>query len=315
LLDYELKLQRAAKHLEDLNHEIAGWLEGDHYSVRCEIDLDARWSGPIPPGTHGVPETSSVYYLGGAVYLFENDGPKLGPEGAEFGQGVVTAYASVDEQPPREVISVLIGDALHNMRSALDHLAYALTNAYTPSLTDEIGSRSEFPIFGDEDRKGRLGKGVTLFQSSLAKIQGWDPAAKAVVEGLQPYKRGNDFREDPLWALQELDRIGKHRLLHTGAGGFDGTMWHTDGFRNVRCIGPGLIQSHGGTVETETPISRIYGIHPVDPNAEMHVKISPVIDVVLGEETFYAGEPVRRTLGVIHAHIVNVVVPTLTPFL
>jgi hypothetical protein len=315
VLDYELKLQRAAKHLKDLDRDAAAWLGAGHYTVRYEVDLDAKWDGPIPPGTHGVPEGTGVYYLAGAVYLFGNEGPDLGPEGVELGQNVVTAYASIDEQPPRDPISVLIGDVLHNMRSALDHLAYALADAYTNPLTEDISSRSEFPIFGDEDRKGRLGRGATLFQSGVAKIQGWNPAAKTAVEGLQPYKRGNDFREDPLWALQELDRISKHRLLHTGVGGFAGTTWHRDGFHNVRCIGPGLIQSFAGAIETDTPISRIYGVHPVDPSAEMRVEINPAIDIVLGEETSYAGDPVLRTLSLIQAHIVSTVVPTLTPFL
>jgi len=314
VFDYELKLGRALKHLQDLDREIRGWLGADHYSVRYEIDLNAKWDGPIPPGRYGVPDNSAAYFLAGSVFV-PGQGPGTAPEGVEFGQGLVTAFASVDEQPPRDPIGVLIGDALHNMRSALDQLAYALASAFTKPLPEEIGRRSEFPIFGDEDTKGTPNMGSKLFNGGLGKIQGWNPAAQAVVEGLQPYKRGHDFRHDPLWALHELDRISKHRLLHTGVAGFAGTAWTIQEFRNVRCIGPGLIQSLAGTVETDTPISRIYGVHPIDPAANMHMEINPAIDIALGDETVYGGEPVLRSLATIHNHLVAVVVPALAPFL
>jgi hypothetical protein len=42
-LNYELKIGRARKHLDDLNAEIAGWLDGYLCSLRQEYDPDARF--------------------------------------------------------------------------------------------------------------------------------------------------------------------------------------------------------------------------------------------------------------------------------
>jgi hypothetical protein len=106
---------------------------------------------------------------------------------------------------------------------------------------------------------------------------------------LQPYQRGNGFRSDPLWIRHDLDRISKHRLLHTTVAGFDGAVWDIVVFTNVRAIGPGMMQSLAGTVETDTPIGRIYGINPVDPDAEMHVDIQPALDIVFSKQAPVAG--------------------------
>jgi len=310
-LDHELKLSRAFQHLQDLDAEIKSWLNSNQYSVRHEFNLEASWtSEPLetPPG--------STSMLARPVFI-PGQGPGTLPDNVPFGQGIVTCYATYTEQPEVDPISLLLGDALHNMRSGLDALAYALTVAYTCSPTEEMIERSEFPIFGDENRKGVPGSGPGLFQNNGGiKILGWDPRAKTAVEALQPYKRGNDFRSDPLWMLHDLDRVDKHRLLHTTVASFAGTIWSIAAFRNIRAMGPGLIQSFGGAVETDTPIARICGIHPIDPNTEMHVEIDPAMDVAFNNDVPVAAEqPVRTTLGAIYSHIRDRVFPALTPFL
>jgi hypothetical protein len=202
------------------------------------------------------------------------------------------------------------------LRCALGFFGRFFATAFSQPLTHELASSSEFPIFGDEHRKGTVGVGLPAPGSGLAKTQGWDPRAQTVVEGLQPYKRGNDFRSDPLWILHDLDRVSKHRLLHTGVASFAGMLWDLERFTNVRCLGPGLIQSFGGAVQTDTPIGRIFGIHPIDPKAEMHVQIDPAMDVAFSEQAIIAsGEPVRIALSSIYAHIRDIVLPPLTPFL
>ena len=173
----------------------------------------------------------------------------------------MTAYATITKQPPKNPISLLIGDALHNMRSALDTLAYALASAFTKPLSEDIANRSDF-IFGDEDRKGNVGVGSALFHAGAAKIEGWHPDAQTAVEGLQPYQRGKSFRTDPLWTLHDLDRINKHRLLHITVAQSTGTLWQINGFRNVCAMGPGLIDTFPERVQTDTPISRIWEFTP-----------------------------------------------------
>ena len=70
------------------------------------------------------------------------------------------------EAPPVDTLSVIIGDALHNMRLALDALAYTLSCAYTNPLPQDMASSSEFPIFGDEDAHGTSGVGSARFHQT-----------------------------------------------------------------------------------------------------------------------------------------------------
>src|SRR4051812_23942073 len=52
-------------------------------------------------------------------------------------------YAVVREEPPRS-LGPVIGDVLHNLRSALDHLVYELSTARA-----RRSSNTQFPIFTD----------------------------------------------------------------------------------------------------------------------------------------------------------------------
>ena len=316
--DHELKLRRALKHRKEVNGEVGTWLNGNHHTVRYEYDPDS-----VVAPVLGAP--GGNYMLGGPVFI-PGQGPGTAPEGIEFGHGLVTALASA-EDPPADTFSLLIGDALHNLRSALDALAYSFAVAFTKPLPKEIANSSEFPVFGDEDGKGIPGVGNTMFHqtskkgdpvpgSGLFKIRGCDPGVQTIIEGLQPYKRGNAFRSHPLWVLHDLDRISKHRLLHTTVAAFYGTTWDIQRFRNVRCIGPGMVVSLAGRIETDTPISRIYGIHPIDPNAEVHVEIQPAIDIAFAPGTpGVDGEPVLSTLANLYGYIVTDVLPPLLGFL
>jgi hypothetical protein len=92
----QLKLARAAEHLESLNEEVASYLDSRPYEV--------------------VQETQ--------------------PEGNPL------LVCKVNSLPPMR-LSVLLGDFLHNLRSALDHLAWqlVLVNGSTP------GKRTGFPIY------------------------------------------------------------------------------------------------------------------------------------------------------------------------
>lgn len=142
---------------------------------------------------------------------------------------------------------------------------------------------------------------------------------QTTVEGLQPYYRGTVYREDLLWLLHDLDRIDKHRLLHTAVASSFGTLMEPGASQNVRCIGPGFIRVFGGAVETDTPIALIYGLHPIDPGAEMHVEIRPAFDLGLDPQTpvapFATRMPLMRLLTDIYTHIGGTIIPALTPYL
>jgi len=106
-----------------------------------------------------------------------------------------------------DVVSIS-GDLVHNLRSALDHLAQQLVFVGSPNLTPStIDRQIGFPI----------AESVTQYETIKArKVDGMRTEAKEAIDRLKPYKGGND----PLWRVHELDNIDKHRALFTIAHDF-----------------------------------------------------------------------------------------------
>jgi hypothetical protein len=96
---------------------------------------------------------------------------------------------------------VLLGEILHDLRSALNHLAWqlVLVNGRTPNR------RTEFPIFKDRYR---------FVKDAPAKTRGMSPSVLTKIESLQSYNSGRDKAEsNALWLLHELNAQDKHRLV------------------------------------------------------------------------------------------------------
>ncbi len=106
-------------------------------------------------------------------------------------------------------LSAILGDCILNIRSSLDHLAWQLAkrDGWDACPVDEP-QKIKFPIYhSDRDKHGK---------HKPARIYGVrDPAVKDAVEVIQPYKRQvlGEAKRDPLWILNELCNIDKHRLL------------------------------------------------------------------------------------------------------
>jgi len=105
-------------------------------------------------------------------------------------------YISNAKEMPNEILLVT-GDILHNLQSALDHIAYGLCSGST-----ERKERIYFPI---ADSKADYEK------NKAAWTKGMSREAKAKLDELKPYRGGNDA----LWRLKKLNNIDKHRLLIT----------------------------------------------------------------------------------------------------
>ena len=117
--------------------------------------------------------------------------------------------------PPAAEWGVLAGDVIHNLRSALDHLAYALCLAHSPSGTPPSGT--EFPIFADEDLFDQTARGGGLY-----KIRGMSGEVQKAVRQLQPFQHGAAAKSQSLWLLHEMSNIDKHRYLHLSVIGQPG---------------------------------------------------------------------------------------------
>jgi hypothetical protein len=101
--------------------------------------------------------------------------------------------------------AVILGDALHNLRGALDHIVYALAVAQTGKDPPDDQTRLAFPICSEPK----------YFAKSRSRIASLDGPTQAAIEKVQPYNRlapGQWFM--PLWWLAQLHDIDKHRLSH-----------------------------------------------------------------------------------------------------
>jgi hypothetical protein len=205
------------------------------------------------------------------------------------------------EAPPEIALSV--GDAVHRLRTALDHLAYELVT----KGTGRIGpfKHATFPIFDSK----------TLFDQGMSQpTKGMKPAAAAAIDGIAPYKGGNDA----LWQLHRLDIIDKHRLLLTVGSAY----------RSVD-IGP-VIGRRFGSFPDGTPIPAFsLFLRPADtlfplkvgdelyidePNAEPDPSIQFRLDIVVNEAGVVEGESLAEMLARLRSTVQDVI-SALEPFL
>jgi hypothetical protein len=108
----------------------------------------------------------------------------------ESGQQRVKAVR-ITEFPPS--IPLIVGDAVHNLRTAFDYIMVTITGDDQMAL----------PIGKTRDDIVSKSKHYRTIQITVPQL------ATFILDEIQPY-RGGQFR---LWELSELDRIDKHRLI------------------------------------------------------------------------------------------------------
>ena len=135
---------------------------------------------------------------------------------------------------PGEVMCV-VGDALHNLRTALDYIA----NDIEFATTGERSSYTKFPVRDTRDELVAAVKGGLVYKAPKRIID-------FIVDVVQPYEGGDG---QLIWALHQLDIEDKHRLLisylqfqwirgihYKDEGGdvFEVPEWHATGERMPR---------------------------------------------------------------------------------
>src|ERR1017187_8784578 len=110
--------------------------------------------------------------------------------------GDVTYYLRTVPIVPNE-IALILGDAVHNLRSTLDYLICALVLTAGGPDCEHTG----FPIF--ESAK-------FYHDTSAVKVKGVGKFCKEKLDLVQPYRGGSGHI---LWQLHRLDIMDKHRLL------------------------------------------------------------------------------------------------------
>jgi hypothetical protein len=145
-----------------------------------------------------------------------------------------TAEVFIDGEPEPSVEEwgAIIGDVVHNLRSALDHLVWQLTIANGNTPPNPIPPRGKpgsewrdirFPIYTFDPRK-RYSSGRRApwryrwpgWRSNevAGSLWGVRPDLRTVIQKLQPFSRRKNSSKEPLAILDELWNTDKHRHLH-----------------------------------------------------------------------------------------------------
>ncbi len=178
---------------------------------------------------------------------------------------------------------VIIGETVHNLRSALDHLAWqlVLANGGKPNRA------TEFPIFEVSDE----------YESKVeGKIKGASNEAVCIAKSLKLYKGGND-----IFAVHRLNIIDKHRMLVTTGiarfaiitnGQYDRT--DVDGRKHFIFRSGSPIQVAPVFLEEGAEVYRIKAALKNAPGVDMQPKFS--FDIAFNEPTIIHGKPVVESL-------------------
>src|ERR1700722_9171786 len=121
------------------------------------------------------------------------------------------ATLKIGKPIPQIRLALIIGDCVHNLRSALDYIAWRLAGS---NFADRM---TLFPIY-----KTKIGFDGMVKRRQLDHV--FHPGALNAIRDIQPYTRPQ--REpNQLWFLQELDARDKHKLLTmTQAQSFGGSI-------------------------------------------------------------------------------------------
>jgi hypothetical protein len=151
------KVERAIKHIHDLNEFVSDFSRSDFYSVTIE-----KYKGA---------NCVAIKYV---------------------------------KQFPLSAAALIIGDALHNMRSALDILYYR-------AFAGTTGSADKWTRFPVRDEREELISSINggLKEKKLLDHSGAIRLRDFLVDIVQPYQAGNW----PLWALHDMNIMDKHQLL------------------------------------------------------------------------------------------------------
>lgn len=263
-----LKVERAKKHILDLQGQVQAFLHGN----------------PQP-------------------YLV---GPKRDPETRRL------HYCLTRVEPTPICLPLVAGDAVQNMMSALDHLAYQIVCSDTgdnPPNPNWI----YFPIQDTADKYEAKKHG---------KMEGASKETFEAIDTLRPYKGGND----ELWALYRLNNIEKHRLLITV-----GSMYHSMNiaaaiipeFEKAIATDPKMAPFKGTTFDTFlntffSPSDVLFPLKVGDivftdlPDAEFNENLQFRFNVALYEPEIVKAQSILETLHQLTA-LVEGIVSALTP--
>ncbi|HMF76599.1 MAG TPA: hypothetical protein VK604_13145, partial [Bryobacteraceae bacterium] len=120
-----------------------------------------------------------------------------------------TVFAEIVNPPPLNRWSLISGDCIHNLRSALDSLIYGIAIHETGLNPPEDEAKLQFPIFSDADKFNE--------KRNKDRIKSLSQAVQSEIEKVQPYNVPHKELPPLLELLGVLDNFDKHRTLNVMA--------------------------------------------------------------------------------------------------
>jgi len=191
-----------------------------------------------------------------------------------------------DFNPPLVRYSVMMGEVFYQLRSALDHLAWALVKA---NHRKPIEGTTAFPI--------RVWPPYAIPFHMLDAVKGIRRAAIEIIEEVQPYATGDRPSAEAhfLSVLKSFSDVDKHRALYASAV-VTPDVERLRGFYRVdpptkRLIVKVLVKPRQ-RLEAGTKVARIWP-GPFNPQQKVYAKGSFPVHVIYGDRPFGAGDAHR----------------------
>jgi hypothetical protein len=203
----------------------------------------------------------------------------------------------------------LIGEMIHTLRTALDHLVYQL---FLVSRTDPLdeGDRIEFPIYDDSK---------TTESKAFRPIKTLRKEIIEAIRQVNPCKTGQPL----LWVLHRLDIVDKHRRIVTSHL-VNHSVYTREamqqllidrGFSDMTAM-VGLKNAFYTTPKTgkKAQVGDIVFTAPSDTSEKMKQKLQFTFDVAFDEPQIIEGKSVIETIDVMIKSVENLI-SSFEPFL
>ncbi len=208
--------------------------------------------------------------------------PQYNPQ-TRFTDYIVEDFVEVDP-----VISLVIGDIVHNLRSALDHLVAALV----VDNGGKVGPNTYFPISNSAQ---------VHTSSAPGKVRGVSVADEHLIDSFKPYLGG----EDALWGLHRMDITDKHVLILTQIHCASGVTYRLDPSTADELFWDNYTAIFGAPKDEPITIPLIDPIGVMKKgdvllrfpgNTEKDENKQPAFDIAFGDIEVFKGKLVVRTV-------------------
>lgn len=223
----------------------------------------------------------------------------------------VSARVHFDREPPYDRWGLILGDCVHNLRSALDHAVQEVAAAFTGQDPPPDYGQLQFPILTEADYWTAKSRRYQIDTNHLPS------AAIDIIEAAQPYHRGD--KTWPFLVVQNFDNADKHRKLAVTVLALQrGMQVSVSGDFTIAedgQVGPTITIPHAlitGAVE-QNAVAASADDPDVDMDAEVtlavHVGDVPLPD---GSRARYRLTPLVNTLGNRTTEVVNNLAATIS---